>query len=622
MKPHTSILGINAWHGDASAALVIDGQLVAAAEEERFRRRKHYAGFPSEAVRWCLRSAGLSPAQLDHVAINRDPSARRTQKLMWLLGNRPSLGVVADRLRNGNKVRSLRVELAAGLGISPGELGATFHNVEHHRAHLASAFLVSPFDRAAAVSVDGFGDFSSCMWGLGEGNRIETMGRVGFPHSLGLLYLALTQYLGFPNYGDEYKVMGLCAYGRPRYLADLRRLVSLGRKGSFELSPEYFLHTQGGVPMAWEDGEPKVERTFSPALVELLGEPREKGAELDQRHRDLAASAQALYEECFFHLLEAVAKRTGETRLTLAGGCAMNSLANGRIEAATPFREVWVQPAAGDAGGALGAAMHVWCETLERPRTFTMEHASFGPKASDAEIDALLEFRRPELGASGCRVSRAIDEQELCERVAAAIAEGQVVGWFQGAMEWGPRALGNRSILADPRRTDMQDVLNLKIKRRESFRPFAPSVLAERQAEWFECAAPVPFMGRVFPVRAEKQSLVPAVVHADGTGRLQTVTESANPRYYRLIRAFEARTGVPMLVNTSFNENEPIVCQPEEALDCFLRTKMDMLVLEDRVFERVPTTVGRTHVAMDPDAVPAALPKARVDESQRRKSSR
>jgi carbamoyltransferase len=605
MGRKTIVLGINAWHGDAAAALLVDGELVAAAEEERFRRIKHWAGFPSEAARWCLAEAGVTAAQIDHVAINRDPKARRLAKAWWVLRARPSLGTLADRLRNRARLMSLRGATAQALGVSPAELGASFHPIEHHLAHLASAYLVSPFERAAVVSVDGFGDFSSAQWALGEGRDLRVLGRVGFPHSLGLLYTALTQHLGFAHYGDEYKVMGLAAYGRPSHLPEMRRLVRLRADGGFELDTHYFRHARGGVAMTWEGGAPTLEDVFSPALCELLGPRRGLGEPLEQHHRDLAASAQALYEECLFHLLGRLAERTGETRLAIAGGCGMNSLANGRIAQNTPFRDVWVQPAAGDSGGALGAAFAVWNLVLGRPRSFVMRHAYWGPRADSAELTALLEGRSGELAEAGCRRIVPESEDSLVERVAEALADGKVVGWFQGRMEWGPRALGNRSILGDPRRADMQEILNLKIKRRESFRPFAPSVLAERQGEWFESDQAVPFMGQVFPIRAHQQARIPAVTHADGTGRLQTVERDANPRYWKLIRAFEERTGVPMVLNTSFNENEPVVCRPKEALDCFLRTKMDLLVLGDVLLERLPVGVSP---GLDPDGVPAALP--------------
>jgi len=576
-----AVLGVNAWHGDASACLLVDGRLVAAAEEERFRRVKHWAGFPSEAVRFCLAEAGLEPSELGHVAVNRDPSAHRLRKILFALRRRPDLSAVVDRLRNHARVRSTLGALAEALEVDPDSIRAQGHAVEHHRAHLASAFLCSPFETAAVASVDGFGDFSSAMWGHGEGTRITVDERVSFPHSLGLFYLALTQYLGFPRYGDEYKVMGLAAYGEPRYAEQVGQLVRPASRGRFELALDFFRHHTGGASMTWEGGEPAVERAYSERLVELLGPERAPDEPLTQRHRDLAASVQAVYEQAFFRLLDHLMTTTGESRLALAGGCAMNSLANGRILERTDFREVFVQPAAGDAGGALGAALYVWTNVLGGARDVRLETAALGPRFDDASIRAAVEAVRPELEAEGIREERFDSERDLVEAVAADLDEGCVVGWFHGRMEWGPRALGNRSILADPRRPDVQELLNAKIKLREGFRPFAPSILAERAGEWFEHDAPVPFMGQVFPIRPERRARIPAVTHVDGTGRLQTVTYAANPRYHLLLQAFERRTGVPILVNTSFNENEPIVCTPAQAIDCFLRTRMDVLVLED-----------------------------------------
>ncbi|QDU67129.1 carbamoyltransferase [Engelhardtia mirabilis] len=601
MHGRTVILGLNAWHGDSAAALIVDGQLVAAAEEERFRRVKHWAGFPSQAVRYCLESAGLTLADVDHVAINRDPRANLLYKLGYALRRRPSFRLLRSRLANASRVRDLRAELIRGLGACGDDFRARVHHVEHHRAHLASAYLVSPFQSAAVVSVDGFGDFSSAMWAHGHGTDMVELGRVRFPHSLGLYYLALTQHLGFPNYGDEYKVMGMAAYGEPVYLDALRRVVKLRHDGGFELNLDYFVHHKGGVPMTWDGGEPRLGRAFSPKLEELLGPARFVDEALEQRHYDLAASIQAMYEEAFFHMLCALHAQTGETSLCVAGGCGMNSLANGRITTQTPFEEVYVQAAAGDAGGSIGAAAEVWCGVLGRRRLFTMDHAYFGPQFDAEEIGAVVAAAEGRIDSEGCEAVVESDEGALCERVAEAIAEGKVVGWFQGRMEWGPRALGNRSILGDPRRSDLKDILNLKIKRRESFRPFAPSVLREHMSAWFDQTGDVPFMGQVFPIREEKRDKVPAVTHADGTGRLQTVERATNPRYWRLIRAFEERTGVPMLVNTSFNENEPVVCHPREALDCFLRTKMDLLVLGDHLIERVS-------VAQAAKSVAAALP--------------
>jgi len=580
------ILGLNAYHGDSSACIVADGMLVAAVEEERFTRVKHWAGLPVRAIRYCLKEAGVSIREVDHIAINRDPRANLLKKALFAFSNRPSLGAVAARLRNAAKVNDIRDELVRGLMVDDSDIKARVHNVEHHVAHLASSFFVSPFEEAAVVSVDGFGDFVGSMWGVGRGSSLTVKDRIFFPHSLGLFYLAFTQYLGFPKYGDEYKVMGLAAYGEPEFMKEMNEIVRLyngdarSRNGRlFELGLEYFVHHSEGVSMTWNDGEPKMGAVFSGNLVRLLGPERRKDEELVERHRNIAASLQRMYEEAFFHVLNYVHKETGCPNLALAGGCAMNSLANGRIFQNTPFREVFIQPAAGDAGGAIGAAFYVWHHLLGKPRSFVLEKPYLGPRFGDGEISAVLEARREELEAEGCTVERLDDEQVVCRRTAEFIAEGKVVGWFQGRMEWGARALGNRSIVCDPRRSDMKDILNLKIKRRESFRPFAPSILLEHTGEYFETDYPDPFMLKVYRIKAEKRKVIPAVTHVDGTGRLQTVRRRDNPLYWRLIDEFRKISGVPVVLNTSFNENEPIVCTPEEALLCFLRTKMDLLVL-------------------------------------------
>jgi carbamoyltransferase len=580
------ILGLNAFHGDSSACLIIDGKLVAAAEEERFRRIKHWAGLPTEAIRYCLDAGGIAITEVDRIAINRNPGANAMRKALFAFARKPSLGAITDRLRNAAKVHNVRDDIASSLSVSPNTIHARIHNVEHHLAHLASAFFVSPFSEAAVVSVDGFGDFASVMWGTGRDKRIETVDRTYFPHSLGLFYLAVTQYLGFPNYGDEYKVMGLAPYGQPTEIEKMRKVVRLLPEGRFELDLAYFLHHSEGVSMVWENGGPTIGKVFSPALEELLGPARSRQQRLEAHHWNIAASAQAMYEEAFFHILNHVQRKTSLPALALAGGCAMNSVANGKILQATGFRDIYVQSAAGDAGGAIGAAFAVWHQELDQPRSFEMEHAYWGPEFSSDEISALLKRRSEDLEGQSCTVSHVPDVSKLCSHTASAIAEGKVIGWFQGRMEWGPRALGNRSILGDPRRADMKDILNLKIKRRESFRPFAPSILRERVKDWFETDYDVPFMLQVFQIHEARRSEIPAVTHVNGSGRLQTVTEAQNARYYRLIKTFGEMTGVPILLNTSFNENEPVVCRPEEALDCFLRTKMDVLVLGDFVVER------------------------------------
>ncbi|MFQ5507753.1 MAG: carbamoyltransferase [Leptospirillia bacterium] len=578
------IIGINAYHGDSSACVIKDGNLLAAAEEERFRRVKHWAGFPSESIRYCLQEAGASLAEVDWLAINTDPRANLWQKLLYTVKQRPGLDLILGRLRNMGQRLSVEERLQNDF---PGErFGGQVAQVEHHLCHLASGFLVSPFESAVTVSVDGFGDFSSAAWGLGSGTGITVDGRVMFPHSLGIFYQAITQYLGFPHYGDEYKVMGLAPYGEDRFAREMGQIVTLEDDGGFKLNLDYFRHHREKVTYEWTGGSPEVGTLFSPQLESLLGPARAPGDELTQTHRDMARSAQAMYERAFFHLLNVLHRRYRVDRLALSGGCAMNSVANGRIYANSPFRQVYVQAAAGDAGGAIGAAMTTWHRQSNAPRGEAMSHAYWGPQASDAEVDALLIERKPELESANCRVSRIEDEQELCARTAQAISEGKVIGWFQGRMEWGPRALGNRSILGDPRRADMKDILNLKIKRRESFRPFAPSILRDAVPDWFETEDDVPFMTHVFQVREDRRAQIPAVTHADGSGRLQTVTPAGNARYATLIQAFADLTGVPVLLNTSFNENEPVVCQPSEALDCFLRTHMDVLVLGNHFIER------------------------------------
>jgi carbamoyltransferase len=581
------ILGLSAYHADASAAAVVDGRFVAGVEEERFRRIKHWAGFPERAARFCLEEMGGDLREIDALAVSRQPRAYLLRKALLALSHPRSLRRAASRARNLAQIQSLEERIATAFGGPAPKL----HAVEHHLAHVASAFFCSPFEEAMCLTVDGFGDFVSTMMAVGRGSSVEVLQRVHFPHSLGQLYTAVTQHLGFPGFGDEFKVMGLAAYGEPAFAAELRQVVPALPDGTFRLDLRYFRHLSEGVDMTWEDGSPVLGPLFTPALEQLLGPARRPGEELTQRHKDLAASLQRVYEERFFALVRALQKRTGLKRLALAGGCAMNSLANGRLFAETDVDEVYIQAAAGDAGTALGAALWVNHAVLGAPRSFVMDHCYWGPQHGEAEIRRSLAMGIPGSegrdGAwDGIRIEAAADEDRLAAGTAEAIARGDVVGWYQGRSEWGPRALGNRSIVADPRRTDMKDLLNLKIKRRESFRPFAPSVLEERTGEWFTIDYPDPFMIKVYPIRPEKRELIPAVTHVDGTGRLQTVSRRTNPRYWKLICAFEERTGVPMVLNTSFNENEPIVNTPAEALDCFLRTRMDRLVLGDVVVSR------------------------------------
>jgi carbamoyltransferase len=581
-----NILGINAYHGNASAALVCDGKLIAAVEEERFNRVKYAAGFPVAAIRYCLQEAGITLSDIDHVAVPRNPYARIATKLFYAV-RMPSFA--RERLRVMSKFTGIPDALAAAFDSDPAKLKATFHRIEHHQAHLASSFFVSPFDEAALLSADGLGDFASSMWGVGRGNHMHIDGAITFPHSLGLYYSAVTQYLGFPKFGDEYKVMGLAAYGQPETLEAFRDIVRFSPNGGpfgFKLGLAYFTHHRTGPEMSWAESDktPTLGKMFSDSMAKRLGGPARQPEEpLEQRHRNLAASLQARLEEVYLGMLRKLAAKTGAKAVCLAGGVAFNCVANGKIFDQTPFEKVYVHPAAGDGGLAVGAAYHVWSQLLGKPRSFVMDHAYWGPGYPPREIRDAIDAS--EVAKGGYAVGE-LPEPELMSRTAAIIADGKILGWYQGRAEWGPRALGNRSIVADPRRPEMKEILNRRIKHREIFRPFAPSILAEKTGEWFEKSHPSPFMTLAYSVHPEKRDKIPAPTHVDGTGRLQTVTREANPRYHALISEFERQTGVPIVLNTSFNDNEPIVCRPEEALDCFLRTQMDALVLGNYLITR------------------------------------
>lgn len=563
------ILGINAFHGGASAALIKDGQLIAAAEEERFTRLKYWAGFPVQAIQYVLREADITPQDLDHIGISSDPRANLMQKALFAFRNRPTLGFVRDRLSHNLKTGSLKSQFSDYLALDPDSLRAEFHHVEHHRAHMASAFFVSPFDNAAILSVDGAGDFVTTMWGTGQDNQLQVMDEIPFPHSLGIFYSAVTQLLGFPKYGDEGKTMGLAPYGEPTYIDAMRQMVRIQRDGTFELDLDYFIHHAEGANMTWNDGSPTLGTLYSDKMVQLLGEPRQPRTEITQRHQDIAASMQAMLEEAEFALVRKLYEATGQKTLCMAGGVALNSAFNGKILPQTGFEDIYIHPAAGDAGTSLGAAYYIYHQVLGKPRTYVMTDAYTGPAFSNDAIKAVLD--RHDL------TYETLDEDALVKRAAGIVAEGNVLGWFQGRMEWGPRALGNRSIIANPRRDDMKDILNARIKHREKFRPFAPSVIQEAVGDYFDQTYPDPFMLKVYGVLPDRQDEIPAVTHVDGTGRLQTVDQEHAPLYWSLIHTFGEITGTPVVLNTSFNENEPIVCTPEEAVDCFLRTKMDAL---------------------------------------------
>ncbi len=583
------ILGINAYHGDSSAAIVVDGRLLAAVEEERFNRIKHWAGFPSASIRYVLQEAGVTLADVDHVALSFDPKANLGRKALFTLINRPSIRSLADRLQRQGKTLSLRAQLAAACQVDEAVVRATVHHVQHHDAHMACGFFLSPFDRSAILSIDGMGDFVSTVSAVGNGTSIQKLGEVFYPHSLGFLYNAVTIYLGFPHYGDEYKVMGLAPYGEPEYLEEFRRII-FPKGDSFELNLDFFTHPRNGISMSWDEGSPCVDAFHSPLLEERLGPARKPCEEVTKKHENIASSLQRVTEEIIFHQLRKLHEQTQLNQLVLVGGCAMNSVANGKVTQETPFQHLYVPVGAADNGAAFGAAFHVFHQSLKQPRSFVLEHGAWGPGIDDDECEQAVRAIEQRTNTTdselaSVRVSRRRHD-ELLDHAVDAICDGKVVGWFQGRMEFGARALGNRSLLADPRRTDMRDIINLKIKFREKFRPFAPSILEEYVSEYFEIDEPSPFMERVLPIREEKRAVIPAVTHFDGSGRLQTVSRRTSPLYWDLIDRFRQCTGVPILLNTSLNENEPIVRTPAEAVSVFDRTAMDLIVVGNWVAER------------------------------------
>jgi len=565
------ILGLNMFHADASAAIIVDGEVKFAIAEERLNRHKHFGGFPALAVKACLDAVGARISDVEHVAVGQDSDANLAKKVQYALAN-PAKILNFIRLRQRKQaVRDVRSLLAQALDVDSKKLRFQEHHLEHHIAHIASAYYCSPWEKAAGFSYDGSGDFVSTMMARCEGNEIQVLDRVFLPHSLGSFYTMICEFIGYTKYGDEGKVMGLAPYGEETYCQEIEKIVSPKDNG-LQLDLGYFkpLGSNQGMQVL-PDGTVRLARHFSDRMEKLFGEPRKPYSGITQRDMDLAFAMQHRFEQIFFHLLNRLHASVPTDDLAFAGGCALNSVANGKIFDATPFLRTYIQPAAGDEGLAIGAALHTYHSVLKQPRRHELKNASLGPEFSESRIQSAL-------AAAGLE-SRKIGRSELLESTAEQIAAGNVVGWFQGRMEWGPRALGNRSIVAHPGLSNMKDILNARIKHREWFRPFAPSILAEHQREYFEHDHPSPFMLHVYKIRPEKRQALCAVNHVDDTGRLQTVTREENPLYYDLISAFHRRTGIPVILNTSFNENEPIVCTPEEAIDCFQRTRMDSLAI-------------------------------------------
>ena len=573
------ILGLNAYHADSSAAIFVNGELLVATEEERFRRVKHWAGFPSEAIRFCLKEANCSLEDVTAITIGRDPSAKRDRKARFVIRHpRAAWSMWSQRSANKDDIEKLHERFEeVEPGVDTQMVQAKIQFIEHHRSHLASAFFSSPFEEAAVLSIDGSGDFTTTMMARGKGTDIEVLDSLDFPASVGLFYTAFTQYLGFPHYGDEYKVMGLAPYGAPRFQEQVATFLPIEEGGWYRFPMKHY-RLDGGV-VSYPDNLPTVASLFGPRFEEVFGPTRKKGEPLTQEHMDLAASVQRHCEEVIFHLLRRLHEETGLDRVCIAGGVAQNSVANGKMTRNTPFKEVYIPSAGHDAGISMGSAQyHIHCG-LSQPRVPSLKYAHTGCRFSNEEVEAFLK-------SEGVEYIRYESDAELYDVVSDALVDGKVIGWFNGRAEFGPRALGGRSIIVDPRRADAKDLLNSKIKRRESFRPFAPSILSEHVKDWFELDEPVPFMEKVFPIRPERHDEIPAVTHVDGSGRLQSVYADATPRYHALISAFHAKSGVPILLNTSFNENEPIVNAPEHAYACYARTSMDMLVMENCVVRR------------------------------------
>jgi carbamoyltransferase len=581
------ILGLNAFHPDSAACALQDGKLVAAVAEERLGPRlKHVAGFPGRAVAEVLRMAGATIRDVDYIAIGNDSNANLAVKAGHVLKSpfKSARGVITHFQRR-MAMRSVQQLIAEACGVAEADCRFKVQRVEHHLAHIASSYFSSDFDEAAGFSFDGAGDFTSAMFAHCRGNRIEILDRVHLPHSLGFFYTALCQFIGFHKFGEEYKVMGLAAYGQPKYLDFTRELVDVSDNGQFRLNPKFFRQLGKNLEECVDEkGEIILPPLYTDEMAERLGPPTQRSGEFSQRDKDIAASCQAHFERIALACLAALHKRVRTDKLVTAGGCALNGVCNSRVLRDTPFQKTYIQCAASDDGTAIGAALYVWNAILGKPRAGSIHHASWGPEHSEKEMEAALQ-------KSGLAFER-FDRPALMDRVSNHLNSGHVTGWYQGRAEWGPRALGNRSILAHPGWPGMKDLINQKIKRRESFRPFAPSILADETANYFEQNIESPFMMHVVKIKPDKRAALAAVCHEDSTGRLHTVKQSQNALYYDLIKTFSQKSGTPVVLNTSFNENEPIVDTPQQAVDCFMRTDMDVLCLGPFVTTKPGKTVG------------------------------
>ena len=578
------ILGLNINHADTSACLIINGKVITAIEEERFVRIKHYAGLPINSIEFCLEQSELEIKDIDFITVNFSPAANLKQKTLYTVKNIFSKSTFKKILKFKNKLfhtsdldKYLKMNNFAGKII----------NVEHHMSHIASSYYNSPFKNSVGLTIDGFGDFCSSQTFLCKENKIESIKKVYFPHSLGILYQAITQFLGFKNYGDEYKVMGLASYGEPLYMSQFDELIKYDKKNLFFLNLDYFSHhSNSKFSYNFSDGIPKFQDLYSEKMNELLGKDRSPNDKIEKRHFDIAASLQSSFEKILFSILNDLYNETGIENLCLAGGCALNSKFNGLIKEKTPFKRIFIQPNAGDAGGAMGAALHF----LQNKNSNKSKIEQIDTNKCYLGTSYSNEFIEEKLIRGNSLLKeysfKRLEDKDIYVEVAERISKNQIIGWFKGRCEWGPRALGNRSILADPRNPNIKDILNAKIKLRESFRPFAPAVLEEFSNKYFDLDYPSPYMLNVVKAKQLAKDSVPSVVHVDNTCRVQTVSKMDNFHFYNLISEFNKLTNVPIILNTSFNENEPIVLTPDHAFDCFRRTSMDCLVLENWIITR------------------------------------
>tara|TARA_B100001057_G_scaffold392508_1_gene401108 strand:- start:3886 stop:5631 length:1746 start_codon:yes stop_codon:yes gene_type:complete len=576
------ILGLNAFHGDCAACLFYNNKLIAAVEEERLIRIKHAAGFPTNSIKFCLEYADIKVKDIDYVAINRNPNLRVVNKFLYSIKNIFNSKNILNRISNFKKINTIESQFEK-------HFNQRLKNkpilVDHHLAHAASSTLMSRFKECNYVTLDGFGDFVSTSIGNFNNNKFNKLKEVQFPHSIGLFYSAITQFLGFDKYGDEYKVMGLSSYGSPSLKKKINEIIMYDKKNLFKLNLKFFKHHNDGIEMSWLEGEPIISQIFSNELINLLGNQRKIDEKITDFHIDVAASAQSVFEDLSIQIINDLYTLSPSNNLTLSGGCAMNSVMNGKILDNTKYKNVYINHSPGDSGGSIGAGMIAIMKNHKETVSIS-DDPYLGPDFSNDKIFKIIQNYHTEFKRKNIEIKKFVSKDDKFKDIAINLSRKDVIGLFQGRMEFGARALGNRSIISDPRNPNIKQLLNEKIKNREKFRPFAPSILVEQTKNWFNNSDSVPFMSKVYKIKNEKKKIVPGVVHIDETCRLQTVTKEYNYNFYRIIYEFFKITNVPIILNTSFNENEPIVCNPSEAIECFLRTKMDKLYIEDYLIFR------------------------------------